>query len=516
MNMHKKIALLFVLSFFSLNSFSQSNEAVKKLSNLVCDCLTDTENPQNEEEFQKLIQACMVKSFTDDMTLFSNAIDSSDTTKTNNEKGQELGFKVGQYLTLTCESFQEKVKNLQDQLVTSEPEDSVSALSTILRGNTLMEAGKCSEAIPLYNKVIQLDNFQQSSYKVTAFNNRGYCKSELGDYYGAITDLSVALEINPNYSFALNNRGEAKLLIGDFNSAILDFNKSIEIAPDLTEAYNNLGLAYYYKENFSSAYSNYHKAISLDSTNGSFHFNLGLVDFSTENYESAIVNFQKAKTLSNEITDFSYYLSSTYKALGFYEKAIDILKDDPETAFDYINLNDIGLNYYSLEQYDSAITYFDKSILIEPNSPTIYLNRGYAFYDYDKKDLAFKDFDKTAALDSTNIEGLYMKSVVYYDLGEFKLALAELSHTINMYNDVAELYAQRGRTKMQLEDYKGAYEDFTSSIEIFPNDYEVYTERGKAYLGNKDVELACKDFSTSQALGAEDVEELISTNCSKN
>ncbi len=514
--MHKKLALLLILSFFSLNSFSQDNESVKKLSVLVCDCLKVIENPETEEEFQQQIQECMVKSFTSDMLLFSQALNSSDTTKTNAEKGQELGFKVGQDLALTCDSFVDKIKSLQSHLLTSAQADSASALTTILKGNKLMDEGKCEEAIPIYDKVIRLDNFQQSQYKVTAFNNRGYCKSQTGDYYGAITDLSVALEINPSYSFALNNRGDAKISIGDFDSAILDLNKSIEITPDLPEAYNNLGLAYYYKEDFSTAYKNYNKAISLDSTNGNYFFNIGLVDFSTEKYESAIVNFEKAKSLTNEIPDYSYYLSNAYKALGFYEKSIDILKLDPLTASDYINLNDIGLNYYALEQYDSAITYFDRSALFEENNPQIYINRGYAFYDYDKKELAFKDFEKAISLDSTNVEALYMKSVVHYDLGEYQLALAELSNAINIYSNIAEFYDQRARTKIKLNDIEGAIEDYTTSIGIYPNDPIVFKERGEAYLQNKDTELACKDFGKSEVLGAEDVEDLISENCSKD
>ena len=40
--------------------------------------------------------------------------------------------------------------------------------------------------------------------------NSGYDKAEAKDYYGAISDFTKAIEINPNDADAYNNRGISK------------------------------------------------------------------------------------------------------------------------------------------------------------------------------------------------------------------------------------------------------------------------------------------------------------------
>ena len=43
-----------------------------------------------------------------------------------------------------------------------------------------------------------------------AYYNLGNVKRELKDYYGAISDYTKAIEINPNFKSAYKNRGISK------------------------------------------------------------------------------------------------------------------------------------------------------------------------------------------------------------------------------------------------------------------------------------------------------------------
>ena len=54
------------------------------------------------------------------------------------------------------------------------------------------------------------------------FIYQGYTKGKLGDLYGAITDYTKAIEINPNSFVAYNNRGLSKLQLKDYKGAIAD------------------------------------------------------------------------------------------------------------------------------------------------------------------------------------------------------------------------------------------------------------------------------------------------------
>ena len=57
-----------------------------------------------------------------------------------------------------------------------------------------------------------------------AYFNRIWNKGEIQDYYGAISDYTKAIEINPQY---YNNRQNLK----DYYGAISDYTKAIEIKP---------------------------------------------------------------------------------------------------------------------------------------------------------------------------------------------------------------------------------------------------------------------------------------------
>ena len=65
-------------------------------------------------------------------------------------------------------------------------------------------------------------------------NNRGYAKSHIGDYEGAITDFDRAIELDPDDGWPYTYRGYSKMNIGDHEGAIIDFNRAVEIDPNDT------------------------------------------------------------------------------------------------------------------------------------------------------------------------------------------------------------------------------------------------------------------------------------------
>ena len=56
--------------------------------------------------------------------------------------------------------------------------------------------------------------------------NRAWEKGNNGDHYGAISDYTKAIEINPNYALSFANRGSSKEEIGDMKGACADWRKA--------------------------------------------------------------------------------------------------------------------------------------------------------------------------------------------------------------------------------------------------------------------------------------------------
>ena len=59
-----------------------------------------------------------------------------------------------------------------------------------------------------------------------AYNNRGWAKNNLKDYYGAISDLNKTIEIDLNSYHPYYNRAISKYYTNDLNGACEDARKS--------------------------------------------------------------------------------------------------------------------------------------------------------------------------------------------------------------------------------------------------------------------------------------------------
>ena len=64
---------------------------------------------------------------------------------------------------------------------------------------------------------------------VADLNNRGNAKQDNKDYYGAISDYSKAIELDPDDAGSYSNRGNAKNSLGDLNGACGDWRKAASL-----------------------------------------------------------------------------------------------------------------------------------------------------------------------------------------------------------------------------------------------------------------------------------------------
>jgi tetratricopeptide (TPR) repeat protein len=95
------------------------------------------------------------------------------------------------------------------------------------------------------------------------YYNRGVSYLVKGQHDLAISDLTKALEINPNLAEAYDNRGNAYYLKDQLDQAISDYTKAIKIDPGHAEAYFNRGVAYYFKKEYHKSWEDIRKASGM-------------------------------------------------------------------------------------------------------------------------------------------------------------------------------------------------------------------------------------------------------------
>ena len=64
---------------------------------------------------------------------------------------------------------------------------------------------------------------------------------------GAITDFTMALQLNPGSAASYVSRGFAYFKVADYDRAITDYTAALHIDPREAKTYNNRGVAYRFK-----------------------------------------------------------------------------------------------------------------------------------------------------------------------------------------------------------------------------------------------------------------------------
>jgi tetratricopeptide (TPR) repeat protein len=81
---------------------------------------------------------------------------------------------------------------------------------------------------------IQVNSPAQSA---TDYYNSGVAKKDAGDEYGALTDLTNAITLNPGYQQAYFERGRVKDNIKDYAGAVEDYTSAIQLNPNDAASY---------------------------------------------------------------------------------------------------------------------------------------------------------------------------------------------------------------------------------------------------------------------------------------
>jgi len=131
------------------------------------------------------------------------------------------------------------------------------------------------------------------------------------------------------------------------------------------------------------------KAITLDATNAEAHSLLGWIFSMTRQHDKAIAEGEKAVALDPNSADSHMYFGKILTFAGRYEESIPEL----QTAIRLnpippnIYLYSLGISYTLTRQYDEAITWCEKAVRREPNSPwpRLFLAAAYSLAGRDEK-----------------------------------------------------------------------------------------------------------------------------------
>jgi tetratricopeptide (TPR) repeat protein len=260
-----------------------------------------------------------------------------------------------------------------------------SAESIFQKAKTFQISGKLEQALMLYNKVIEIDS---KFYK--AYNNRGICKSDKGDYQGAIEDYSISISIFSS-SNAYCNRGNCYRIIKKYDLAMADLNLALVLDNDNAVASEDRAILMAAMDRHQDAILDFDKALSLSSDwniieKSNCYFYRGYSKKILGDKYGALQDFTKAISLNNDNEKAYLYRGKMYAA---DRQQLDLAIADLSNVIRINPMNDeayaIRANTYGVKSdYYSEMNDSQSALSINPNNGLAHQTKGFAL-DYFRK-----------------------------------------------------------------------------------------------------------------------------------
>jgi len=275
--------------------------------------------------------------------------------------------------------------------------DSFLEFSALYNSGDFIDAEKC-----MLN-VLDPENNSPKGYLIAAYNNLGLVRKSIGLYSEALNYYNKAESLSfgdDKYLFALvdiyNNKSRIYTFQRSFSTAVEYLEKAIRICesfgdPDKTvllrisRAYLNIGIIFYESGNYKEALKNLEESLRLKVKNKLPEIELTYLSLAktyamvrsiniAEDYFKNSINSMKEQfgenyyRMAEIFFDYGIFLRSNGKldeSLDYNHKALSICRKNYGEKHPYVSLSlrNLGDYYLSLNNYDSSLYYYQRSLI---------------------------------------------------------------------------------------------------------------------------------------------------------
>ena len=364
-------------------------------------------------------------------------------------------------------------------------------------GIVYKRSGKLDETIENYKKALEL---RKDDRDIELVEDLAECYHIKKDYQNAIKYYDEVLVAKPDNYNARFNRALVLHATGNYNDAIAVYNTLLQEKDNLN-VHNNLAAAYVAQgdkflqsKNYTLSIEMFEKAINLDTKDSYAYFGLAksyracnLNDKATEFYEKAIAMSPEKVQYSNEFAEFisatttaqtettegglqditlsmdSYKAgedadNAQYKDLiakgdeNYNNKNYDISIKNYQEALkikpaDEVTLLKIGNIYKLKEDNRGAISFYKKSIVVNPNYTDGWFNLGLAYANEKNNNKAKECFHRVVTLNPNYGYAYYALAMAYEKDGNKAEALNNYKIFLTHNNDEATFKSVQEKIK---------------------------------------------------------------------
>jgi tetratricopeptide (TPR) repeat protein/CHAT domain-containing protein len=154
-----------------------------------------------------------------------------------------------------------------------------------------------------------------------------------------------------------------------------------------------------------------------------------------------------------------------------------------------------GLQQAKIGELAGALTYYNKSLELNPDAYEYWFNRGLTLFYLGNFTEAIASYDRAIEIKPDFYKGWYNRGAALSELGNFTEAIASFDEALKLKNDYHEAWSGLGLGQLKLGHLSEAIASFDASLQLQPHDPENWYFRGIALAeaGQNNDAIACYD-----------------------
>jgi len=192
-----------------------------------------------------------------------------------------------------------------------------------------------------------------------------------------------------------------------------------------------------------------------------------------------------------------YWLDDYESAIPFFQSAVI---SNPFFSKAYFCL---GYCNSKIGKYADAIEYYKSAIYLEYEPDISYYNMGIAYGELGEYEKAIESYNEALRINPEDAEAYYNMGYAYNELGEYFKAIESYNEALRINPEYAKAYYNMGNSFVNLGQYEKAIEYYTEAIRINPDYAVAYSNMGAAYGGLGEDKKAIESYNEAIRINPE-------------
>ena len=273
--------------------------------------------------------------------------------------------------------------------------------------------------------------------------------------------------------------GRNALYFEDYVLSIQYFNQVIYLKPYLSEPYFYRAIAKIQLEDYQGALRDCNAAIDRNPFSPGCYYTRGYIYRQLNMLEKAEADYTEALRFSPENRTYILLRADARAAMKHYDTALEdieqLLHREPQSATVWSEKGRVAL---SKGDTLLALESFEQASLWDKTNPAVWSALGLTNLMLNREDDAYVQLTQAINLGSKWAGDYINRGIIHYHRHNYRGALSDYDQAVKIAPREADCYYNRGIMRQEVGDYNRALEDLNTAISLDPERTEMRYQRG--------------------------------------